>query len=141
MLRRGKNMNADRRFFVFIVAIAIIITPGCKDSTTDIGTNDTFPASNVSYSQYIQPIFNTYCATVGCHISPDPAGNPPLSLESRLDVTHSSGIVIPGNADASRLVLCIEWQITPYMPLDRPQLSPNKIKAIKTWINEGAKNN
>ncbi len=132
-------MNIDRRFFVFIVAIALIITPGCKDNTTDSGTNDTFPSSNLSYSQHIQPIFYSYCAIQGCHIYPDPAAE--LSLESYVDATHSAGIIIPKNADASRLFLRIEGKIQPQMPPNRPPLSSNKMQAIKTWINEGAKNN
>lgn len=116
-----------------------IIAFCCKDNPTDSGTNDTFPASNLSYSQHIQPIFNTYCATIDCHDSYSQADN--LILSSYYDATARAGIIIKNNANASVLVQRIEGKIQPQMPPNRPPLSTNKSTAIKTWINEGAKNN
>ncbi len=115
----------------------------CKNNPT-ANTNDTFPDSNVTYGKYIQPIFDSYCMYSGCHNSLDQAGNPPLILDSYFDVTKSPGIVIPGKSGASLLYLCISGQghgQVPMPPINSgySALSSNKIKAIKTWIDEGAK--
>ncbi len=130
-------MKIYNAFLILLIAIALSSIPGCKDNTTDTGTNDTFPASKIGYYDHIQPIFNTYCATIDCHDSYTRSGN--LSLASYFDATARAGIIVKYNANASILVQRIEGKIQPQMPPNRAPLSTNKIQAIKTWINEGAK--
>ncbi len=72
------------------------------------------------------------------------------SLEAGVDLTTWAGvvdprIVIPGEADTSPLVWTIEQRSGfPAMPpLNSPflPLTFKQIQGVKTWINEGAKNN
>jgi hypothetical protein len=56
-------------------------------------------------------------------------------------VILTPGIVIPGNPEASQLVLRIEGRAGTRMPFGRNQLNQNQITGIRTWIAEGAKNN
>jgi hypothetical protein len=132
-------MSRIKRFHFLVIAMLVMMIPCCKDNTTDPGTNDTFPASNLSYSEHIQPIFITYCGVVECHDSYTRSGN--LDLTSYYGATARAGIIVKKNANSSILVQRIIGSIQPQMPLYRPPLSTNKIQAIKTWINEGANNN
>ena len=47
-------------FFIFVFII------GCKDQGTNID-NTEIPSSNVSFAQYIQPVFDNKCNNSGCH--------------------------------------------------------------------------
>ena len=124
---------------VIVILLLFALCSGCDDTATDPGLTDTFPDDSLSYTGHIQPIFNTYCGIIDCHDSYTREGN--LSLGSYFDVTARPGIIVKGNANSSILVQRIEGSIQPQMPPNREPLSPNKIKAIRTWINEGAKNN
>lgn len=122
--------------FLGVVFLALIIT-ACDDTVPpELGD---IPASNVSYSKHIQPIFNAYCNNSGCHNAQDSAGD--LELTSHYEVTKYP-IVIPGEPDISELVKAIEGRRLPqmpppgYWPLEYPQT-----KGIRTWVKEGAKNN
>jgi hypothetical protein len=132
-------MNIEKKFLVLITVLSMAGVYGCKDNASDPGTTDTFPESNLSYTQHIQPIFNTYCAIIDCHDSYTRTSN--LGLSSYYDATARPGIIVANKANASVLVQRIEGSIQPQMPPNRAPLSTNKIKAIRTWINEGAKNN
>ena len=128
--------------FMSVLGLCIVSLPECKNNPTSSTSNDTFPASNISYGKYIQPILSGYCNYTGCHNSFDQAGNPPLILETYHDVTALAGIVVAGKSTGSILYLRIHGDVQPQMPpYPYPLLSANKIKAIKTWIDEGAKQN
>jgi hypothetical protein len=129
---------------LFIISL-LIFTSGyfisCDDSITvaDVDTRE-IPDSNVSFSKDIAPIFELKC--VSCH------GNG--GLEGGVDLTTWAGvvdprIVIPGEADTSPLVWTIEQR--PGFPAMPPVNSPflpltfTQTQGVKTWIDEGAKNN
>ncbi len=133
-----KNYNFLFIFFGLYFLITFL-TISCKDEIY-LPSDEDIPDSNVSYNKHIQPIFNVRCATVGCHDMETKSGG--LSLVSYHTTTASYLIVMPGNPDASRLVLAIEGKLpTPMPPPGRPPLTLKQIKAIRTWVAEGAKNN
>ncbi|MGB5849356.1 MAG: c-type cytochrome domain-containing protein [Ignavibacteriaceae bacterium] len=127
--------------YLILLVFSAIIYVGCDDSITvaDVDNRE-IPDSNVSFSKDIAPIFELKC--VSCH------GNG--RLEGGVDLTTWAGvvdprIVIPGEADTSPLVWTIEQRAgfpvmppvgSPFLPLTFKQ-----IQGVKTWINEGAKNN
>ena len=95
--------------------------------------------SQVSYTNQIQPIFNTNCTS--CHVG---GGAATLDLTS-YDGVMSGGVsglsIISGNNENSELYIRI---ILPEgsagsMPPNDP-LSPEEIDLIGDWINEGANN-
>jgi len=126
-----------------IVSVAIITGSflfGCsKDDNPTSASTIVFPDANVSYSQHVQPLFNTTCALSGCHDDATRQSN--LSLTSYQNATARPGIIVPGNADGSILVQRIDGRLQPQMPYQRQPLNSNQINGIKKWINEGAKNN
>ncbi len=121
-------------FFIFVFII------GCKDQGTNID-NTEIPSSNVSFAQYIQPVFDNKCNNSGCHEDGTRAGG--LSLTSWANTTSDPGVVFPKEPQNSRLIWAIQNQagISPMPPYGYAALTSNQINGIKTWIQEGAKNN
>jgi len=121
-----------------IVLLAVLC--GCKDKGVEVD-DQIIPDKDVSYSKYIQPVFNIHCTP--CHNEQLNEGG--LSLTSWGATTSDPSIVFPGEPDNSRLVWAIEGRTgvsfmppigSPYKPL-----SQNQINGIKTWIREGAQGN
>lgn len=128
--------------FICLVGLSSVMNNCSKDSTS--AKDFVFPDSNLSFQKHIQPeIFIPYCANPGCHTTVDRASG--LDLETPTptfinDVGES--VVIPGDADGSRLYQVLLGPIPPNIermpPPGRTPISDNMIKAIRTWINEGA---
>ena len=127
--------------YLIILVSSTIIYFGCDDTITvqDVDNRE-IPDSNVSCSKDIAPIFELKC--VSCHGTG--------SLEGGVDLTTWAGvvdprIVIPEESDTSPLVWTIEQR--PGFPIMPPRDSPflpltsKQIQGVKTWIDEGAKNN
>lgn len=99
----------------------------------------------ISYSEDIAPIFKGWC--VSCH---QPGGEGYSASE--LDLTSYQGLmkgtkfghmVIPGDPEASNLIVLMGSQVSPEirMPYGH-KLLPNCLRRnIWTWIFRGAKNN
>ena len=66
-----------------------------------------------------------------------------LDLTTHSAATSNLDIIFPGEPDVSRLVWAIEARsgVSPMPPIGYPVLIPDQIDGIKTWIDEGAKNN
>jgi mono/diheme cytochrome c family protein len=119
-----------------LIAILLI---SCDDQL-NLPSDEEIPSTNVSYNKHIQPIFNARCATAGCHDDQTKAAG--LSLTSYQSTTSNYIFVFPGNPDVSLLVLSVEGRSQyPMPPPGRPPLTQKQIKAIRTWVAEGAKNN
>ena len=131
----------SQRLLLIFSFLSIIISSGCKDEIADPSSDIVFPASNVSYSQHVQPLFNQSCALAGCH----DAGvhQSPLVLTDYFHTVFGTpGVVVAGKPENSLLVTRIEGTtLGPQMPLNRAPLNQNQINGIRTWIAEGAKDN
>jgi len=119
-----------------------MLIAACDDTknVTDID-NIIIPSSNVSYSQYIQPVLTAKCARAGCHDDQTQAAG--LSLTSWSNTKQNYLVVAPGLPQNSKLVWSIEGtsgNIMPPLGYSSP-VNKNQIEGIKTWIQEGAKNN
>ena len=101
--------------------------------------------SNVSFSKDVQPILAQNCAE--CH-APGKQGY----IASGLDVTSYQSLmkggkfgplIKPGDALSSTLNMLVEGRAHPSirMPHGRAKLPDKDIEILKTWVNEGAKNN
>src|ERR1035437_5115489 len=96
--------------------------------------------SEVSFSEDILPLLKWRC--VGCH---QPTG---MGYEkSGLDLTSYQGVmkgtkfgpmVIPGDPEASNLMMLVDWRVKPEirMPYGKKQLSSCDRAAIRTWIRQ-----
>ncbi|TYP95178.1 hypothetical protein LX73_0474 [Fodinibius salinus] len=146
----NKFLRLTSWFPVFICALGLVLG-SCSSSSTGsdssgngggnenpIGTEPTF--TNV------QQIFQQSCSGSNCHIN-QRTNN--VRLDTYQNVIESRGteygkdIIQPGNAEGSPLVDKIEPNpdIPPRMPQGGNFLSDERIDQIRTWIDNGAKNN
>ena len=133
-----KKLFRDIIVIVFITFFFI----SCDDTlTVDNVDNRKIPLTNVSFSQDIYPILKVKCASSGCHTSPNPADG--IDLSTWANVTANPNIVYSGNSSVSRLVWTIDPSVSGVskMPPNGLVLNPYQIQGIKTWIDEGAKDN
>ncbi len=135
-------MKKSASIILLFIFFSIGFYAGCKDTITGKELdNKVIPSSNVSYSEYIQPVFNLKCNNSGCHEDATRAGG--LSLTTWAGATADPGVVFPGEPNNSRLVWAIQRKagVQPKPPLEYPPHTQNQVDGIVTWIKEGAKNN
>jgi hypothetical protein len=140
----GSDMTNVWRFWKASLLAGGILVGGCSDNSTGPDTNVNTPPTQsggtVSFSGKVLPIFSTYGCT-GCH-----GGSGGLSVGTVAQLL-AGGLhgpaVVAGNADNS--ILIKKLSLTPpfgdRMPQGGPYLPDSTITVIKTWINEGARNN
>ena len=103
---------------------------------------DTFPEedvtepTNVSYSEDIQPLWNSDC--ISCHPSIAP---PDLTEANSYNSLISGGYVVKGDADASILYQSLLGSNGVSLMPPSGQWPIESIQKVKAWINEGAENN
>lgn len=133
-----------RRHCVAGLLCVFLAGAGCK-GTAPTGpdnspSNIIFPVNGVKYSAQVQPLFNQACNFSGCHDAGQHQSA--LNLTSYDEaVLTIPGIVVSGKPDASTLVLRIQGSVGARMPPGAYPLNQNQINGIRTWINEGARNN
>jgi hypothetical protein len=139
---------------LFIGSAIVVLNLSCKDAGSDpTAPNNPPAASQVSFSQQIQPIFNN-SGCVGCH-----GGSGGLfliqgqSYSNLVNVNAQAGCttkkrVLPGNPDESVLYIRVssntpDTQCGPNsrMPQGSPRLPQASIDLIRDWILQGAQNN
>ncbi len=135
-------MNSKYIFTLLFAAVVSIILISCKDTVTaDQLDNTVIPSSNVSYSKYIQPVFNLKC--INCHGGGETDGG--VNLTTWSGTTADPSVVSRGFPDNSSIVWCVEGKpgVSPMPPVGSPYkpFTTNQVDGLKTWIKEGAKNN
>ncbi|NOX19283.1 MAG: hypothetical protein GXO87_13500 [Chlorobi bacterium] len=131
--------NIINSLFILIFVSLLFFAVSC-DSTAP--NDNEIPASNVSYSQHIQPVLNVKCAISGCHDDATASGG--YIMTSYTNVFRIP-LVIPNEPNASHIYLAVTAQggLTPMPPIyaSVPPMTDKEIQGLKTWIEEGAKNN
>ena len=121
-----------------IVVFLLFLLPACSD-TEGLG--------EISYEEQIQSsIFNASCL-IGCHDGTRRGGLELSSWSTLKEGGDNGDVIIPFNAEESRLVISVEGggdvgipvELMP--PAGRAQLVLSEIRVIKDWIDQGAKNN
>ncbi|MGD9347217.1 MAG: hypothetical protein PVH84_15230 [Candidatus Aminicenantes bacterium] len=146
-----KNFVTAGISVLIICASVFLYQCGSDSNPNSPSTPETdTPIENPSFSQDIQSIFNTSCATSGCHNSVAEAGLNLLQSEAYSNIVNvdstqvpSKKRVLPNDAQNSYLVEKIEGRqsVGSRMPLNRSALSSTQIQNIRNWINQGAQNN
>jgi hypothetical protein len=135
-------MNNFLKAGIPLLALALFAT-SCKDQITDPNTNPVvFPASKVSFSQHVQPLFQSRCAFAGCHAGSNPTGGLDLSSPAYNNLmSHQPRLVIAGISNSSLLIERLDGRIAPQMPFNAQAINANQLAGMKKWIDEGAQNN
>jgi len=92
------------------------------------------PVANVSFANDIQPIFNTSCTS--CH---NGSQVPNLIAGVSYNVINNGTYIVANNLIASSLYQSLIGNEN-LMPIGNP-LPATKINLVKSWIEQGAKNN
>lgn len=101
---------------------------------------DEAAAVKITYDEHVQPIFRQHCVT--CHGSDDAKSDLRVDNYAALMRGGASGeVVIPGDADFSRLYALVSHAETPEMPPKQDKLPDETLKTIKDWILGGALEN
>ncbi len=99
----------------------------------------------VSFAADVQPLLQANC--IGCHQAGgegfETSGFSMTSYEGLMRGTEGGPMVIAGDSLGSNLLVLIEGRADPTltMPRDQHVLRAHEIDLIRTWIEEGAKNN
>jgi hypothetical protein len=120
-----------------------VILCSCKDQIDDPNSNPVvFPASNVSFSQHVQPLFQSRCAFAGCHGGSNPAGGLDLTSPAYNSLmNHQPRLVVSGASNNSLLIEKLDGRIPHQMPYNSQSINANQLTGMKKWIDEGAQNN
>jgi len=119
----------------------IIASDGVLADTAVVSVDVVTGLTPVSYSDEIQPIFNSSCGPSSCHIGGNSGGLTLGSYPDLMDGGNSGDVVVPGNPANSIIIRRIEGSTAPRMPLDRQPLSNSDIQKIRDWIEQGALDN
>lgn len=102
-------------------------------------------SKSVSYSKDIQPMLAKYC--IECHVPGktgfEASGLDMTSHQSLMKGGKFGPLVKPGDAFTSALNMLVEGRANPAirMPHGKEKMSAANIEMLKTWVNEGAKDN
>jgi hypothetical protein len=140
-----------RPFSLAIIAIAAL---------TQVAASAGDPRPQVSFRHDVAPVLTTSCSTRSCHGGMRPpllgAHDDPKELRASLvdatsDERPGMKFVRPGDSAHSYLVEKIEGKMIDSncadhdcggaMPLDNPALAPEIRQTIRTWIDQGARDN
>jgi len=121
-----------------ITFISFIIAAGCESTNPLTQSNNIiFPDSNVSYHQYVQPVFDLNCTYSGCHDDASKAAG--LSLTNWSNANADPGNIIPFDTLHSKLNQVLTRRFGHSGgSLDTNQ---NHVRGIARWVLEGGKNN
>ncbi|MDP9229270.1 MAG: cytochrome c [Bacteroidota bacterium] len=120
------------------MAIVVLVTgfTGCYKDILSPGQDPTAPPQAVSFSGDLVPLFETNCATSGCHDGV-PGHKPSLTAANAYNAITSGGYIntiVPGNSIIYGAVK------SGSMP-PSGALKPADIQKILDWIRNGAPNN
>lgn len=127
--------NITKQLYFLPLIVSVFASTACSNKETAI-----------SYSNMVQPIFQKNCSE--CHLSGGSgevkSGFNLSTYDSTLKGTKFGPVIIPGSSISSTLVILIENRADPSINMphgSRSPLSKVDIQTIKTWIDQGAKNN
>jgi cytochrome c553 len=117
-----------------------VVTLAFSFSSTVVASQNSTQASSEDqqFEASVRPIFATYC--YDCHTTDTPGMLRLDSREGMLKGGKSGPAIVPGDAEASRLIKAIRHSpgVLP-MPMQRPKLSDAEIATLAQWIQQGAK--
>ena len=127
-----------RRYLLLGLIIPLIVLPGCDKAEK--------APEMVSYSKEIVPLLQKYC--LECHVSGgsgyQASGLDMSSYETAMKGTKFGPVIKAGDSLSSTLVILVEGRADPSIKMphgNREGLTPEEIKTLRAWIDQGARNN
>ncbi len=115
-----------------------------RDLAAYFGSLKATKNGEASYSRDIQPIISSRC--LSCHTKEgegaDKSGLDMHSYDALMKGTKQGGaLIVPGSPATSTFMIMLTRQDHLRMPYGQNALSHDEIRVIRTWIDQGAKNN
>ena len=123
--------------FFIITIISVITLIACGDTIAPEKVK--FPDEDVSYMAHVEPFMKANCAYYGCH----GVNSPGAELSDYNYLMNAMSYIIPGNANGSLVNQILEKRL-PHpgsYPIYFGNITDNQIEGMRTWVEEGAKNN
>ncbi|MGB5102345.1 MAG: c-type cytochrome domain-containing protein [Steroidobacteraceae bacterium] len=128
-------MNTAMFRMLPVVAASFVLLSGCER-----------PPAEVRYQADVAPILEKHCTS--CHV-PGQAGYVASGFDlegydSLMKGTRFGPVVLPGDPLTSVLVMLIEGRVDPSIKMPhggQDPLTADEIRTIRTWVEQGAKNN
>lgn len=128
-------MNTKLLCLVTVGAASLVVAAGCERKPAE-----------VSYKAEVAPILEKHCKS--CHTPGQPgyvaSGFDLEGYDSLMKGTRYGPVVLPGDALTSALVMLIEGRADPSIKMPHGGANPmtdDEIKTIRTWVEQGARNN
>ena len=103
-----------------------------------VATTPPAAPGEVAFARDIQPILEKSCAS--CHSADLKLADLDLSTrEAAMKGGDHGAVIVPGDAEKSRLYRMVAGLDQPVMPMEGDALKPSEVAAIKAWIDQGAK--
>lgn len=115
-----------------------ILLPAAILSLAGLGAGE--PVKPVSFKEQVAPILVRKCA--GCHNPKKASGGLDMTTFALLRKGGKAAgdtIIAPGDPDGSHLIELIRPDGEPRMPYKQPALSQDEIRALESWVQQGAK--
>ena len=100
----------------------------------------------VSYTQDIRPILDQHC--ISCHqaggAGQEASGFSMVTYDDLMKGTQFGPMIIPGDALGSNMLVLMEGRADPSISMPHGSMKPvpqSQIDTIRSWIEQGAKNN
>lgn len=126
-----------KRIYIGLCMLCFVVLgvglTGCYKDIISPESDPDGPPQSVSFKDDLAPIFNTKCATAGCHS--EGAHKPYLKTELAFASIVNGGFVNTLVPKSSRLYIMINGEMAEYMPSAK-----DKAK-VYDWIRNGAPNN
>lgn len=156
--RRTSGCAGAAGLVSWAIMLSLMASVGCENTDPLLFDRKTPKGARISLRRDVQPIFTRSCALVGCHDAGFHSQNLILEAGGTFDpqfglVNVPSGEapgrlrVNPGDSSTSYIINKLEGtqgQVGgsgTQMPQGGPALSPDLIETIRSWIDDGARNN
>ena len=117
---------------ICFIALGIGLT-GCYKDIISPESDPDGPPQAVSFKDDLEPLFNSKCATSGCHGAG--AHKPEMTTGVSYQSIVNGGFVNTVVPKSSRLYIMINSEMSEYIP------SPKDKAKVYDWIRNGAPNN
>lgn len=95
------------------------------------------PPAQVQFARDVRPVLDRSCAS--CHSADLKMADLDLSAhDAAMRGGEHGPVIVPGNAEGSKLYRVIAGLDKPSMPMDGDPLAAHEVAAIKAWIDQGA---
>ncbi len=127
-------MKSILLYIGLILSLGVGISSCYKDVIIpDLPKDPNAPPKQVSFANELRPLFNTSCATAGCHVSG--AHKPYLTPDISYQQIVNGGYVNLSLPSQSVLHIKLNGDMSQYMP------SADNRQKVFDWIRNGAPNN